>query len=198
MFPDGTLMRKTALSLAVMGTVLAVFAASARFLVVDRPQKADVILVLAGETDRRPARGLELLDRGYAPTMVLDVPGDAKIFQWSETDLAQKYVATLPEAASVTICPIYGLSTKAEAKEASRCLDAVGAHKILLVTSDFHTRRALGIFRHDFPGRSYTVAAAYDPSEFGMAWWRRREWAKTDFYEWLRLLWWEAVDRWKA
>jgi len=33
---------------------------SGRYLIVDDPQKSDVILVLAGETELRPARALEL------------------------------------------------------------------------------------------------------------------------------------------
>jgi hypothetical protein len=41
------------------------------------------------------------------------------------------------------------------------------------------------------------VAAAYDPNEFGVQWWRHRQWAKVDFDEWLRLIWWELVDRWR-
>ena len=57
--------------------------ASGRFLVVNQFRKSDVIVVLAGETDRRPARGLELLEQGYAPRLILDVPAEAKIYQWS-------------------------------------------------------------------------------------------------------------------
>ena len=38
-------------------------ASSATFLIVDNPVKSDVILVLAGETERRPARALELLQQ---------------------------------------------------------------------------------------------------------------------------------------
>jgi hypothetical protein len=40
--------------------LLWVVARSDRFLVVGQPEKADVIVVLAGETDKRPARRLEL------------------------------------------------------------------------------------------------------------------------------------------
>ena len=65
------------------------------------------------------------------------------------------------------------------------------------VTSDFHTRRALSIFTSEVPSHTYSVAAAYDPREFGVQWWRRREWAKTNFYEWMRLGWWELIDRWR-
>lgn len=56
---------------------LIVFAANAgKMLVVDSPQPSDVIVVLAGETDSRPARALELLDQGYARRLLIDVPVD--------------------------------------------------------------------------------------------------------------------------
>ena len=71
------------------------------------------------------------------------------------------------------------------------------AKRILIVTSDYHTRRALSIFRHELPGRSFSVAAAYDPAEFGTLWWTHRQWAKILFDEWIRLVWWNAVDRWR-
>jgi len=57
--------------------------------VLDRPEKADVIVVLAGETHRRPERGLELLAQGYAPHLILDVPAETRIYQSSQLELAQ-------------------------------------------------------------------------------------------------------------
>ena len=82
--------------------VLWLVASSGRFLVVDKPQKADVILVLAGETDRRPVRGLELLDQGYGTRLVLDVPA---VYRWSLPELAEKYAQSLPKANAITVCP---------------------------------------------------------------------------------------------
>jgi len=64
---------------------------SDRFLVVDHPQKADVIVVLAGETDKRPARGLELLQQGLANKLVLDVPGDARVYATTYADVARRW-----------------------------------------------------------------------------------------------------------
>ncbi len=177
--------------------LLAAVADSGRFLVVDQPRKSDVIVVLAGETNRRPARGLELLNQGYAPRLILDVPAGATIYQWTQTELAERYVKGLSQANLITICPIYGLSTREEAREAAICLDRVGGRSVLLVTSDYHTRRALSIFSREAPNHNYSVAATFDPGEFGIAWWRHREWAKTNFYEWVRLAWWELVDRWR-
>ena len=188
-------MRK--LRIVVLAVVLVWLAARCdRFLVVDEPQRSDVIVVLAGETDRRPARALELLQQNYAKNIVIDVQSDSRIFGTTCEELAQKWAASLPQASQVSVCPIRGLSTKAEALEAGECAKKVGAGSILLVTSDFHTRRAASIFRRELPNTPIHVAAAYDPEQFGDPWWRHRQWAKTNFDEWVRLIWWEFVDRW--
>ncbi len=191
-------MRKLGTVLIVLLAVaLFLFSTSGKFLIINRPQHADAIVVLAGETDRRPALGLQLLQRGYAPRMVLDVPATGKIYQWNMLQLAQQYVHELPQAQSVIICPIYGLSTKAEAQDVSQCLKNLGVHSVLVVTSDYHTRRALSTFRRELPGMQISVAAATDPQQFGGSWWQHRQWAKLNFDEWLRLVWWQAVDRWR-
>jgi len=191
-------MRKVIRTLVVIALlVIVVMAASGNFLVIDRPQRSDVILVLAGETDRRPARALQLLDEGYASQVILDVPSAAKIYQWPQTELARKYADGLPEGKRVIICPVQGLSTRDESLDAAACLRPTGAHSVLLVTSDFHTRRALSIFQRELESYRFSVAAAYDPSNYGSPWWRHRQWAKIHFDECLRLFWWEAVDRWR-
>src|SRR5271170_8084754 len=133
---------------------------SGRFLVVNQFRKSDVIVVLAGETDRRPARGLELLDQGYAPRLILDVPAEARIYQWNQVEIARKYVEGLPQAGSITVCPIHGRSTRDEAQDFSRCLQGFGIRKVLLVTSDFHTRRALSIFNRVLPA-DYKIGRAH-------------------------------------
>jgi len=176
--------------------VTALLATSGRFLVVNQPRKSDVMVVLAGETDRRPARGLELLEQGYAPRLILDVPAKAKIYQWNQLEIARKFVEGLPQANAISVCPIYGHSTRDEVQDVARCLQGATAHSILLVSSDYHTRRALSIFERALPA-DYSVAAAFDASSFGAEWWRHREWAKVNFEEWLKLIWWELIDRWR-
>jgi DUF218 domain len=191
-------MRKKRLVVLLTVVLIAGFmATSGRFLVVNDPRKSDVIVVLAGDTDRRPARGVELLRQGYARRLILNVPAEARVYQASELDLARQYIQLLPEAPSISICPIRGLSTQAEAEDAARCLQGVDAPSILLVTSDFHTARALSIFQRRVPNHPYSIAASFDPQEFGVRWWQKREWAKTNFDEWLRRLWWQSVDRWR-
>ena len=170
---------------------------AAHFLVVDAPEKSDAIVVLAGETHVRPARALELLRQGMAPHAFLNAEQRAQVYDEPLVDIAQKYVNGLPDANRVSVCAIVGFSTNAEADDVTRCLQSLNAHRVLIVTSDYHSRRALMIFRHRLPQYQFSVAGARNPAEFGDAWWTNREWAKNTFDEWLKMLWWLIADRWR-
>jgi len=183
--------------LVLLMIVLALASQAARFLIVDDPQPSDAIVVLAGETAGRPARGLELLRRQMAPRMFIDAETHNEIYDKPLVSLAQNYISSLPEASRIAVCPIPGLSTDAETNDVQHCLQPLGVHRVLIVTSDFHTRRALSIFRTRLPQYQYSVAAVSDPVHFGRAWWTHREWAKVTVDEWMRLMWWECVDRWR-
>jgi uncharacterized SAM-binding protein YcdF (DUF218 family) len=183
---------------AVALSIVSLFLANAgRILVLNSPQRSDVILVLAGETDHRPALALKLLEQGYASRVIFDVPAGVRVYGADELDLAQKYTQSSHRAAALDICPIIGLSTKTEAHDAEKCLNRDGGERVLIVTSDFHTRRALSVFRHELRGKTFSIAASYDDVQFGTNWWRRRQWAKTCLEEWMRLSWWMSVDRWR-
>src|SRR5690348_11196707 len=102
-------MRKVRVFLILLIVVVIIFVAfSGRHLVLNAPERADVIVVLAGETERRPQRGLELLSQGYAPQMLLDTPAGTTIYKWTQQDLAQKYVNELPQANQIKVCSITG------------------------------------------------------------------------------------------
>jgi uncharacterized SAM-binding protein YcdF (DUF218 family) len=190
-------MRRFRLLVVVLFVAIGLASQAARLLVVDDPQKSDAIVVLAGETDARPARGIELLRQGEAQNLLVDVVASDQIFGQGLSDIAAKYLSEQADAAHMSVCRIEGLSTMAEAADARRCLEPLAPHRILIVTSASHTRRAVAIFRHRLPQYQFSVTAAHDPSHFGMAWWTNREWAKTTFDEWTKLVWWEAVDRWR-
>ncbi|MGC2447234.1 MAG: ElyC/SanA/YdcF family protein [Candidatus Sulfotelmatobacter sp.] len=186
----------TVIFILFLGLIL--FALNAgNILVIDDPKPSDVIVVLAGETDRRPARALELLYQGLAPRVLIDVPAQAKLYDTMQVELAERYVRNQPHSAAIAICPIEGLSTLEESHDVERCLAHERGERVLIVTSDFHTRRSLSIFRHELHDKSFSIAAAHDNAQFGTHWWTHRQWAKTCMDEWMRLIWWEAVERWK-
>ena len=181
--------------LVVLGVLLA--RQAARFLVVDNRQKSDAIVVLAGETSLRPALGVQLLREHMGSHLFLDAEAAEQVFGQPLTEIAERYVNSLPEAKQISVCSIVGLSTAGETADAARCIGGMGAHRVLIVTSDYHSRRALMIFSRRLPQYQWSIAAAHNPAAFGNAWWTHREWAKTTFDEWTKLIWWEAVDQWK-
>jgi uncharacterized SAM-binding protein YcdF (DUF218 family) len=184
-------------AIAIMAVFFILWLTSGDFLVVNDPQPADVIVVLAGETNWRPARGLQLFRLKYAPRLLLDVPSNAIIYDQNMLSIAQAHVEKLQSNGAVSICPIAGLSTQAEARDVRACLQPTGARKVLVVTSDYHTRRAVSIFRHEFVGDDVSIAAAFDSQQYGTKWWSHRQWAKTNLDEWLKMVWWQCVDRWR-
>lgn len=197
--------------LAIIGFLLGRFAGA--WLVVDAPQKADLIVVLAGETEQRPTRGEQLLEQDFAPRMLLDVPAAAHIYHQDQMEIARQFLNNSPQAAKLAACPITGLSTRDEAHDVVACLASANpassnsgskdlgqakVTRILLVTSDFHTRRALAIFRHEMPNVEFSAAASYDAVTYDPKWWQQREWAKTFVGEIVKMIWWYGVDRWRG
>ena len=190
--------RRISIIALIFVTIFVVFAADAgSFLIVDDPQPSDVIVVLAGEMDHRIAHALELLNQGSARRVLIDVPAAAKVYGFTELQLAQSYVDHLPQASTISVCPIEGLSTRGESHDVEKCLSHEQGSRILIVTSDYHTRRALSIFRHELPGKIFSVSAARDASQFGARWWTHRQWSKTCLDEWLRVMWWFSFERWR-
>src|SRR5882762_10408986 len=113
------------LLLVIVGLLLGRQAGS--WLVLDEPHAADAIVVLAGETEQRPAKGLQLLAQGLAPRLVLDAPGGNHVYRWSQLELARQYLSSLPAAPQLAACPIAGLSTRDEARDVAGCLAVSGA-----------------------------------------------------------------------
>jgi uncharacterized SAM-binding protein YcdF (DUF218 family) len=187
------------LILMLIGAVFFVKAGS--YLVVNNAQKSDAIVVLAGdEADDRYFRGLKLLRQGYGQNMLLDATTTIT-YGHSYTELAADLVARTAgrEASRVIVCPIEGDSTKEESTQVGACLETLQPvpHSVLIVTDNYHTRRALSIFRDRLPQYRWTAAAADNPYLFGTPWWKHREWAKTYLLEWQKLIWWELFDRWR-
>jgi uncharacterized SAM-binding protein YcdF (DUF218 family) len=171
------------------------------YLVVNHPERSDVIVVLAGDrNDHRYWRGLELLREGYGQQMMVDAMAEV-IYGRTYAQHAADFVAQSAgdNKSQITICTIKNDSTVEEVLDVGRCLAQVSPtpHSVLLVTSDFHTRRAISIMRSRLPQYRWSVAAANDPTIYGQPWWHQREWAKTCVYEWEKLVWWKLFESWR-
>ncbi len=187
---------KLAFAVLLASVAILLFRQAGSFLVINQPQRSDVILVLAGdENDQRFWKSVEMLRAGYAPQAVIDARTDIVVFGRSpaqlEAEFIQKTVPDLP----IRMCPTIGDSTREEVQVAQPCF--ASSRSILIVTSDYHTRRALSVARKRLPGYSWSVAAANSGLMSNPRWWTQRTLLKSVFLEWQKLLWWECVERFK-
>lgn len=186
------LLRTLALILAcvaLLGLIFhnAVLAGLGSYLVkAQSPEKADIALVLAGDADgNRILAAAQLARRGYIPKVLVSGPGG--IYGYHECDLAIPFAvkAGYPESYFVHF-ENEARSTKEEAQDAVARLHQMGVHKVLLVTSDYHTRRAGGIFRSAAPDLQFVVISAPDRSFTAAGWWHSRQGQKVAFFEWVK------------
>jgi uncharacterized SAM-binding protein YcdF (DUF218 family) len=148
------------------------------------PEKADAILVLAGDQrGNRIKRAAELVAQGYAPVAL--VSGPMEMYGVNEANLAIQYAIRNGAAASYfEPVVIHAFSTMEEAHAIVPEIRARAIHKLLLVTSNYHSRRAASIFRTVLgAGVEVRSIAAYDPYFRPEDWWQNREGQKTVFYE---------------
>lgn len=148
------------------------------------PRRADAAVVLAGDyRGSRMLKACELLRAGHVPVVL--VSGPMGWYGINEADLAIRF-ATDRGCPADSIQPVYitAHSTAEEAREFRPELERRGIGSLLLVTSNYHTSRALRTFRRTLPERIELLPiAAPDPYFTPDAWWRSREGQKTMFFE---------------
>ena len=185
-------MRKFLLGLAAAALILylarePLLGAIGSYLVkAQEPQKADIVLVLAGDGQgNRILKAAELVRDGYAPKVLVSGPGG--VYGLYECDLEIPFAvkAGYPESYFVHF-ENHAHSTREEAHDAAAKLREVGAHRVLLVTNDFHTRRATRMYNSEAPDLDIITVAAPDVAFSAHGWWKNREGRKTALYEWMK------------
>ena len=154
------------------------------WVVSDPLQHADAIVVLGDDNfaGDRAAHAAELFQAGWAPQVVASgrmLRPYAGVADLIARDLQAKGV---PAAAVVTFAH-HADSTRSEAEALRDLVAQRHWHRILLVTSNYHTRRARYIFRKVFPSDvSISVSSAPDSGYDPDSWWRNRSGLKIFLY----------------
>ena len=151
----------------------------AEWWVVDEPlEPAQAIVVLAGDNrhGERVRRGVELLQAGLAPRLVLS--GTSLRANFSETKLMEQDALAMGATPDqLLLAPHDANSTVEEALALRPVLAQHNLRKIIVVTSNFHTRRARLIFRSIYQKRAtlVQVSAAPDYRFRPASWWQDPE-----------------------
>jgi len=147
------------------------------FWVVDEgPVAADAIVILGDDNfpADRATRASELIKAGWAPRVIASgryLRPYASIAELEEHDLANLGV---PQSAIVRFAH-HAENTREEAIALSQFISSHGWKRIIVVTSNFHTRRSRYICERAFPpGTVLRVVAARDADFDPDNWWRMR------------------------
>lgn len=142
------------------------------FLVADEQITApDAVLVLGGDfLGPRVVEGARLGHRGVAPLVVISGPPYHERY---ECDLAIDYLSDKHGFRRELFTGIRhrARNTLGEAALLRPELARLGFRRILLVTSNYHSRRALAIFRAMVPGVEFGMVPAVDPHFEPARWW---------------------------
>ncbi|HEX2777534.1 MAG TPA: YdcF family protein [Candidatus Acidoferrales bacterium] len=156
------------------------------FWIVDEtPQVSDVIVILSDDNygADRAARAAQLFKSGMAPRVLASgrlLRPYAGIAELMERDLKALGV---PANAIVPVTH-RATNTREEAIADAQAIAAHGWKKVLLVTSNYHTRRANYIFERALPaGTELRVVSAPDSEYDPNTWWQTRNGLKRFLYE---------------
>ena len=159
------------------------------------PPHAQVAVMLDGPTQgviARQALALSLLQQGRVDHVMLAA---GRVWLWGEwyPDMIRRYVERTygaEIARRVVVCAMNTDSTVEEAVALRGCLRERGWTSVIVITSDYHTRRARRIWKKQV-GPPFTIwvfgvgDADFDPN----GWWRSRHYAKTWLLEATKTVW---------
>ena len=189
------------LSLLSAATVAWFVVYGGRFLQHEDPlQKSDAILVLAGSRVERALEGVDLYKEGWAPLIIVSGGRVEAAEAWlqqrgitfpREGDAVRVVMGQLGVPASAILQPPESVdNTGQEANMLRAMVQARHWHRVIVVTSKYHTRRAGFAFRRGLENTSAVPiirASRYDPSD-PARWWRQRADFRFAGSEWLKLL----------
>ena len=152
------------------------------------PRKADIAVVLAGDGyGKRILEAAQLVKEGYVPRVL--VSGPAGTYGLNECDLAIPFAVKQGFPESYFIHGEHEAhSTREEARANVAQMRKLGVKSFIVVTSDYHTRRAGWMFRKEAPDMQIYIVAAPDAEWELRAWWQNREGQKHVATEWLKSL----------
>lgn len=162
------------------------------------PQHAQVAVALNGSIAgvlARTTEAVRLLDRGVVDNVIVSIP-PADYWGESIPPEANRYFIRhfgAETAARILYCVSDADSTIQEAHALKQCLDARQFRSVILVTSNYHSRRAGRIWRASLakasPAFKLYVDGVPDGSFQPRGWWRKRIYTKTWLFEASKLIW---------
>jgi len=158
----------------------------------DGPAKADIAVVLGGDPwGVRISKAGDLVREGYAPVALVSGPPGFYDVHECEPEIAWAVRHGYSQAWFIPF-PDEARSTQDEARILLPELQRRNVHRALIVTTDYHSRRAARIIRATEREMGIPIdirmITAPDREFHPATWWRNRQGQKTVFMEWTKAL----------
>jgi uncharacterized SAM-binding protein YcdF (DUF218 family) len=158
------------------------------FLVVSDPlEHADLIYVFAGDFwGSRVLVGANLGSEGWAPRVILS---GGRYMDSYACDLSVDFAVQHGYPRSLFIPVRFeAQSTIDEARAIGPTFHRLGAKRIILVTSNFHSRRAEQVFRLFLPEFDFRMEGSPDDTFDPLAWWQKPQQRQLLFSEYQKMI----------
>ncbi len=165
---------KFGIALVVIGIGWVLLAPSlANYLIVEKPlEHADAIIVLSGSAvyKERTRKAAQLYKQGVASQIIITDDGEHAGWSSNEqtnpalVELEQRELianGVMPDA--ITVLPGLVSGTDQEAKAFENEITARPVNSVLIVTSAYHTRRAIRIFEKILAGENVEIGIVHAP-----------------------------------
>jgi uncharacterized SAM-binding protein YcdF (DUF218 family) len=162
----------------LLALVVAAIVFPQKFLCVDSgPVQADAIVVLGGGSAERPERAAELFKEHAAPRLIVSGLGDCEINRHLLMEDGVPAKAIEMESQSRT--------TRENAQFTVKLLREQKLRRVILITSWYHSRRALACFQHYAPEIEFFSRPSY--VAYARADWPGRRFARRVYLEYPKL-----------
>jgi uncharacterized SAM-binding protein YcdF (DUF218 family) len=151
------------------------------------PQKADLIYVLAGDfLGNRVLVAAGLGAQGYARQVIV---GGGPYQDSYQGELAIRFAVEHGYRRDLFVpVRLRARSTIEEAIELRPIFERLGVKRIILVTTNYHSRRAALVFHLFLPGFQFSTVAAPDKSFDTDSWWRTQKERRIFFLEYSKIV----------
>lgn len=140
----------------------------------DELKPADVIVVLAGEETERVEHGIKLFKEGWSRKDRIILTGGPLVWKYTWATLMQAHAEHLGVPKSAIMLADKSKTTEEDAIFTKEIMDKYGYKSCILVTSPYHSRRALKIFKRVMGDKIKIISAPAEKSWFQFdKWWKR-------------------------
>lgn len=172
-------LKRIVLVWCLIGTAICFYTAGDFLVVNEKPEMADVIVVLSGEELARMDKAIFLYKKGFADTIILSNARHKRMLEIAEKEIPSNSIIKETSAAS----------TIDNAKFTSELIEDFNFKKVIVISSDYHMRRVKINFDRVMKNKDITIKYVSSDSPYNhLHWWSSKHDVGITLNEYIKLI----------